>query len=71
MEGAAREDYRAAIAAHIGRVPTRDEVQDNLARGVTGFNAHCHPLLRRMGAWALRSNSATRLFNSRWFTGAH
>lgn len=71
LEGAAREDYRAAIATHIGRVPTRDEVRENRAQGVTGFNARRHPLLRRMGARALRSNAATRLFNSRWFTGAH
>ena len=49
LEGAVREDCRAAIATHIGRVPTRDEVQDNLARGVTGFNAHRHPLF---GGWA-------------------
>ncbi|MCR2025527.1 hypothetical protein [Anaerotruncus colihominis] len=71
LEGAAREDYRDDIAHFIGRVPTRDEVQDNRARGVTGFNAQRHPLLRRMGARALRSNAATRLFSSRWFTGAH
>lgn len=71
LEGAAREEYRDDIAHFIGRVPTRDEVRDNRARGVTGFDAHRHPLLRRMGARALRSNAATRLFNSRWFTGAH
>mgnify|MGYP006964295950 FL=1 len=71
LEGDAREDYRDAIATHIGHVPTRDEVRENRAQGVTGFNARRHPLLRRMGARALRSNAATRLFNSRWFTGAH
>ena len=71
LEGAAREEYRDDIAHFIGRVPTREEVRDNRARGVTGFDAHRHPLLRRMGARALRSNAATRLFNSRWFTGAH
>lgn len=50
LEGAAREEYRDDIAHFIGRVPTREEVQDNRARGVTGFDAHRHPLLRRMGA---------------------